>query len=77
MPEPALHLAVMQALADNPRVHADEITVEANGADVILRGTAGTGIQRAQAARTVQGVPGVERVDDHLTVRPARGPRTR
>jgi hypothetical protein len=25
MPEPALHLAVMQALADNPHVHADEI----------------------------------------------------
>jgi len=69
MPEPALHLAVMQALADNPHVHADEIAVEADGADVILRGTVASALQRAQAARTVRDVPGVERVDDHLRVR--------
>jgi osmotically-inducible protein OsmY len=69
MPEPALHLAVMQALADNPHVHADQIAVEADGADVILRGTVGSAIQRAQAARTVRDVPGVQRVDDQLQVR--------
>jgi osmotically-inducible protein OsmY len=69
MPEQALDLAVMQALADNPRVHADEIAVEADGADVVLRGTVGSAIQRAQAASTVRGVPGVGRVDDQLRVR--------
>jgi osmotically-inducible protein OsmY len=59
----------MQALADSPHVHADEIAVEADGADVILRGTVGSAIQRVQAARTARGVPGVERVDDQLRVR--------
>jgi hyperosmotically inducible protein len=60
----------MQALADNPRVHADEVAVEADEyGDVVLRGTVGSILQRAEAARTTRRVPGVADVDDQLRVR--------
>ena len=60
----------MQALADNPRVHPDEIAVQADDyGDVVLRGTVGTLIQRTEAARTTRHVPGVHDVDDQLRVR--------
>jgi osmotically-inducible protein OsmY len=60
----------MQALADNPRVHADEIAVAADDyGDVVLRGTVGSLLQRAEAVRTVRHVPKVHDVDDQLRVR--------
>jgi osmotically-inducible protein OsmY len=65
-----LELAVMDALAANPRVHPDEIVAEALGDEVMLRGTVGTLIQRAEAVRTANAVPGVRLVDDMLHVRP-------
>jgi osmotically-inducible protein OsmY len=66
-----LQAAIMQALADNPLVHPDEIAVQADEyGDVVLRGTVGTAIQRAEAARTTRRVPGVHDVDDQLRVRP-------
>ena len=59
----------MQALADNPRVHADEIAVEADEyGDIVLRGTVGSIVQRTEAARTVRRLPGVRDVDDQLRV---------
>jgi osmotically-inducible protein OsmY len=65
-----LQAAIMQALADNPLVHPDEIAVEANEyGDVVLRGTVGTAVQRAEVARTTRRVPGVHDVDDQLRVR--------
>jgi osmotically-inducible protein OsmY len=70
MPDPSLTSAVMQALADNRRVHADEIAVQDLDGDVVLRGTVGSMLQRAEAARTVRNVQGVHRVDDQLRVRP-------
>jgi osmotically-inducible protein OsmY len=66
----ALESAVMQALADNPLVHADEIAVDDRGGDIVLRGTVGSLVQRAEAARTTRGVPGVRHVQDELQVRP-------
>jgi len=67
----ALESAVMQALADNPLVHADEIAVQADDfGDVVLRGTVGGLVQRAEAANTTRRVPGVRDVDDQLRVRP-------
>lgn len=60
----------MQALADNPRVHPDEIAVAADEhGDVLLRGTVGSVVQRAEATRTARAVPGVRDVDDQLRVR--------
>jgi osmotically-inducible protein OsmY len=69
--DPALHAAVMEALAGNPRVRADEIVVETIGADgdIILRGTVGSLVQQAEAVRTAKAVPGVRRVEDGLEVR--------
>jgi osmotically-inducible protein OsmY len=66
-----LHSAVMAALADNPRVHADEIAVETvgDGGDIVLRGTVGSIVQQAEAVHTATGVPGVRHVEDGLEVR--------
>jgi osmotically-inducible protein OsmY len=57
---------IMEALAGNPRVHPDEISVEAFGGDVILRGTVGSVVQRAEAVRTTRHVTGVKSVTDRL-----------
>ena len=65
-----LENAVMKALSDNRRVHADEIAVEALDGDVILRGTVGSLGQQAEAARTARRVLGVRAVEDELRVRP-------
>ena len=62
--------AVMDALADNRRVHADEIAVQAIDGAVILRGTVGSLVQQAEAARTARRVLGVRNVEDQLQVRP-------
>jgi osmotically-inducible protein OsmY len=71
MSDTALHRAVMEALAYNPRVHADEIVVEVldDSGDIVLRGTVGGLVQRAEAVRTASEVPGVRRVEDGLEVR--------
>jgi osmotically-inducible protein OsmY len=67
----ALHRAVMAALADNPRIHADEVVVEVldDSGDIALRGTVGGLVQRAEAVRTASDVPGVRRVEDGLDAR--------
>ena len=59
----------MQALADNPHVHADEIAVEVVDGKVILRGTVGSPVQRSEAVVTAGAVPGIRTVDDQLDVR--------
>jgi osmotically-inducible protein OsmY len=71
MSDTALHRTVMQALADDPRVHADEIVVEtlADDRDIVLRGTVGGIVQKAEAVRTAARVPGVRHVEDGLGVR--------
>src|SRR4051794_14425520 len=56
----------MQALDGNPRVHPDEISVQAFGGDVILRGTVGSIVQREEAVRTTHHVTGVRSVADRL-----------
>jgi hyperosmotically inducible protein len=61
-----LEADVIQALADNPLVDADEIAVHAIDGDVVLRGTV---VQLAEAARAARRVPGVRTVDDRLRVR--------
>ena len=69
MSDPALQRAIMGALADNPVVHPDEIAVEVDGGDAILRGTVGSILQQAEAVRTASAVPGVRRVEDRMEVR--------
>jgi osmotically-inducible protein OsmY len=65
----ALEQSIMDALANNPRVHPDEISVEAFGGDVIVRGTVGSVVQREEAVRTTRHVTGVNSVTDRLRVR--------
>ena len=69
MSNQTLERAVMAALADNRRVHADEITVEAIGDSAIMRGSVPGPIEHAEALRTARGVPGVKRVEDMLRLR--------
>jgi hypothetical protein len=55
----------MAALADNSRVRADQIVVEAldNRGDIVLRGTVNGIVQQAEALRTAKRVPGVRHVE--------------
>jgi osmotically-inducible protein OsmY len=69
MSDPTLQRAVMAALADTPLVQPDEISVEADGGDVVLRGTVGSPVQQAAAVRAATAVPGVRHVEDGLDVR--------
>jgi osmotically-inducible protein OsmY len=65
-----LQRAVMDALANNPLVHADEIAVQVLDADgdIVLRGTVGSLVQRGEAVRVAAEVPGVRHVEDGLGV---------
>lgn len=71
MSDTALHRAVMEALAGNPHVRADEVVAEAvdDRGDITLRGTVGSIVQQAEAVRTAARVPGVRHVEDALAVR--------
>jgi osmotically-inducible protein OsmY len=62
----ALEQNIMDALAGNPRLHPDEISVQAFGGDVTLRGTVGSVVQREAAVRTTRHVTGVKSVTDRL-----------
>ena len=68
MSDIALQRAIVQALADNPRVHADEIAVQVIDGDVVLHGTVGGIMQRDEAALTVRAVPGIRHIDNDLRV---------
>jgi osmotically-inducible protein OsmY len=70
MSDQSLEQAIMHALADNPRIHPDEIAVEVDEyGDVVLRGTVATILQRGEAGRTTRHLPGVKDVDNQLRVR--------
>jgi osmotically-inducible protein OsmY len=69
MSDLSLHSAIMQALADNPYVHPDEISAQVDGGDVVLRGTVGSPVQKAEAMSAARAVPGVHDVVDALQVR--------
>jgi osmotically-inducible protein OsmY len=71
----ALEQKIMNALAANPRVHPDEISVEAIDRDVILRGTVGSVVQREEAVRTTRRVTGVNSVVDRLRLGLLDAPR--
>jgi hyperosmotically inducible periplasmic protein len=75
MSDRSLERAVMTALADNDRVHVDELAVEARGDNVVLRGTVGSLMERVQAMRAARRVPGVRAVDALVHVRPLAGSR--
>jgi osmotically-inducible protein OsmY len=68
MSDLSLERAVMQALADNPRVHPDMIAAQVIDGDVTLLGTVGSALQRDEAALSTRDVPGVRNIGNELRV---------
>ena len=61
---------IEEALKRHAELDADEITVEANGGDVILRGKVRSWAERQDAERAAWQAPGVTKVDNRITVSP-------
>ena len=61
---------IQEAFRRNAEVDANRITVEANGGEVILKGTVRSWIEREEAERTAWAAPGVIKVEDRIIVSP-------
>ncbi|WP_439400775.1 BON domain-containing protein [Bradyrhizobium sp. DASA03068] len=61
---------IQDAFKRNAEVDANRIEVEANGSEVILKGTVRPWIEREEAERVAWSAPGVSRVDDRIVVSP-------
>ena len=69
--EPAdLKRKIMDAFKRNAEVDANRITIEANGSEVILKGTVRSWIEREEAERVAWSAPGVTKVEDRIVVSP-------
>ncbi len=61
---------IMDAFKRNAEVDANHIIVEANGSEVILKGTVRSWIEREEAERVAWSAPGVTKVEDRIVVAP-------
>jgi osmotically-inducible protein OsmY len=61
---------IQEAIRRNAEVDANRITVEANGSEVILKGTVRSWIEREEAERAAWAAPGVTKVEDRIVVSP-------
>jgi osmotically-inducible protein OsmY len=61
---------IMEAFKRNAELDANRIHVEANGSEVILKGTVRSWIEREEAERVAWSAPGVTRVEDRIVVVP-------
>jgi osmotically-inducible protein OsmY len=61
---------IQEAFIRNAEVDANRITVEANGSEVILKGTVRSWIEREEAERVAWSAPGVTKVEDRIVVSP-------
>ncbi|WP_457819767.1 BON domain-containing protein [Staphylococcus aureus] len=59
---------IEDALRRSAELDASRITVEANGGEVILRGTVRSWAERQEAERAAWAAPGVTRVDNRVAV---------
>ena len=59
---------IEDALRRSAEIDASRITVEANGDEVILRGTVKSWAERQEAGRAAWAAPGVTRVDNRITI---------
>ena len=65
-----LQRKIMEASKRNAEVDANRITVEANGSEVILKGTVRSWIEREEAERVAWSAPGITKVEDRIVVSP-------
>ncbi|MDB5610023.1 MAG: Ornithine aminotransferase [Bradyrhizobium sp.] len=65
-----LQRKIIDAFKRNAEVDANRITVEANGSEVILKGTVRSWIEREEAERVAWSAPGVTKVEDRIVVSP-------
>jgi osmotically-inducible protein OsmY len=59
---------IEDALRRSAELDASRITVEANGSEVVLRGTVRSWAERQEAERAAWAAPGVTRVDDRISI---------
>lgn len=61
---------ILEAFRRNAEVDANRITVEANGSEIVLKGTVRSWIEREEAERVAWSAPGVTKVVDEIVVAP-------
>ena len=61
---------IEEALKRSAEIDANRITVEANGSEVVLKGTVRSWIERQEAERAAWAAPGVTKVIDNISVSP-------
>ncbi len=59
---------IEEALKRDAQLEANQITVETNGGEVILRGKVHSWAERKEAERAAWAAPGVTKVDNRLSV---------
>lgn len=61
---------IQEALRRNAEIDANRIQVEANGGEVILKGTVRSWVEREEAEHAAWAAPGVTKVNDQIVVSP-------
>jgi osmotically-inducible protein OsmY len=61
---------ILEAFRRNAEIDANRIQIEANGSEVILKGTVRSWIEREEAERIAWSAPGVTKVEDRIVVSP-------
>jgi osmotically-inducible protein OsmY len=66
----AIKRKIQDAFKRSAEIDANRITVEANGGEVVLKGTVRSWIEREEAERAAWAAPGVTKVEDRIVVSP-------